>query len=117
MSKIASHPHVDQEFSAAFSNAVRIGLESSGYDVLPIDTQDWMTHLTLTRDNTDGSLSLYFGPVVEDENGTPGRLKFQIIREMETTDGFFDVPADLKPEEAADAFVSAIFDHLTNQPY
>ena len=68
-----------REFFSAMERALAEELADCGYSVIKHDSQRWAACYSLFREDTDGSVTLFFGPLRE--SGQNWELPYEIVHE------------------------------------
>jgi len=88
-------------------------LADYGYSVIKHDSQKWAACYSLFREDTDGSLTLFFGPLRE--SGQRWELSYEIVHEGASSENEVSIPKRMGAESSAGLFLQHISDALTNK--
>ena len=75
--------------------------------------QKWAACYSLFREDTDGSVTLFFGPLRE--SGQNWELPYEIVHEGASSENEMSIPKGMGAESSAGLFLQHISDALTNK--
>ena len=102
-----------REFFSAMKRALAEELADCGYSVIKHDAQKWEASYSLFREDTDGSVTLFFGPLRE--GGQNWELPYEIVHERASSENKMSIPKGMGAESSAGLFLQHISDALTNK--
>ena len=102
-----------REFFSAMERALAEELADCGYSVIKHDSQMWAACYSLFREDTDGSVTLFFGPL--QESGQNWELSYEIVHEGASSENEMSIPKGMGTESSAGLFLQHISDALTNK--
>jgi hypothetical protein len=100
-------------FFSAMERALAEELADFGYSVIKHDSQKWGASYSLFREDTDGSVTLFFGPLRE--SGQNWELPYEIVHERASSENKMSIPKGMGAESSAGLFLQRILDALTNK--
>ena len=103
-----------REFFSAMERALAEELADCGYSVIKHDSQKWAACYSLFREDTDGSVALFFGPLRESDQNW--ELPYEIVHERASSENAMSIPKGMGAESSACPFLQHILDALTNIP-
>ena len=102
-----------REFFSAMERALAEELADYGYSVIKHDSQKWASCYSLFREDTDGSVTLFFGPLRE--GGQNWELSYEIVHEGASSENEMSIPKRMGAESSVGLFLQHISDALTNK--
>ncbi|MDD5199945.1 MAG: hypothetical protein PHC88_09090 [Terrimicrobiaceae bacterium] len=93
--------------------AVEAELASSGYAITEHDSQKWPACYSIADKNTDGAVTLFFGPILE--RAGDRILPYQVVREADSRESRMLVNRSDSPASITSLFLRNIHDILTNK--
>jgi hypothetical protein len=102
-----------REFFSAMERALAEELVNFGYSVIKHDSQKWAACCSLFREDTGGSVTLFFGPLRE--SGQNWELPYEIVHEGASSENEMSIPKGMGAESSAGLFLQHISDALTNK--
>ena len=108
-----AHGAASREYFEALEQAILEKFAADGFSVIKHESGQGTASYSITKENTDGSVALFFGPI--HEHGDKWRLPYRIAREADSHESEAVIPRRSEPNAAADLFLESIFAELTNR--
>jgi hypothetical protein len=109
----AAESKARDEFFSSMERALIDTLAAAGYTVIPHDSQNWAACHSLSKENTEGAVMLFLGPLREHD--ACWMLPYEIVREADASTCETPISRDTTPESAATLFLHHISGALTNR--